>query len=330
MKCLACDFGGSSVKYALVDDKANITEQGKLSAPLESLEQFQDTVENLYNRFKDDIEGISISIPGYIDPNNGFLFESGPYTHLYNKSVADVLMERCPVDIVAENDGKCAALSEVWKGALKDVQNGAVIVLGSGVAGGIINNRRVHWGKGFTAGELSYMLTRNDTHSLMDMAMTHIGMYGLTYKICKYKNLDFSVQDSSAIINFFDQILADQFPKSVGEPKKIKADGYQIFKWLDEGDPDVVRVYKEFIESLAMMIFNIQILYAPEKVVIGGGLSRKDIIFKDVEEELNRYYGEGLISGQLKAEIVQSVYLDECNLCGAAYNYFTRFGNNCM
>ena len=28
----------------------------------------------------------------------------------------EVLKERCPVDISIENDGKCAALAELWKG----------------------------------------------------------------------------------------------------------------------------------------------------------------------------------------------------------------------
>lgn len=327
MKCLACDFGGTSVKYALVDNKASITEHGKLPAPLASVDQFQDTVENLYCRFKDEIDGISISLPGYIDPSSGFLFDSGLYVPLYNKNIPDLLKERCPVSIVVENDGKCGALSETWNGALKDVNDGAVIILGSGVAGGIVKDKRVHWGKGFTAGELSYMLTSSDSHTFNDMALMHIGMLGMTYKMCKYKNLDFSVQDSDETVASFDHLFSDQFPKPVGKPKKIKADGNQIFRWLEEGDPDAVRVYKIFIKSLAMMIFNTQIVYAPERIVIGGGLSREKRIYGDLEKELNRYYSGCSLSERLKSEVVQSVYLDECNLLGAAYNYFTRFGD---
>lgn len=326
MKCLACDFGGSSVKYALVDNKANMTEHGKLPAPLDSIVQFQDTVESLYNRFKDEIEGISISIPGYIDPSNGFLFESGVYAPLYNKNIPDLLTERCPVNISVENDGKCGALSEAWNGALKDVNDGVVIILGSGVGGGIVKDKRIHRGKGFAAGELSYMLTSSNSHTYKDMALMHTCMLGMTYKMCKYKNLDFSVQDSDEVIALFDKFFASQFAKPVGEPKKIKADGHQIFRWLKEGDPDAIRVYKMFIESLAMLIFNIQIVYAPERIVIGGGLSREKMIYKDIEKELNRYYSGCFLSEQLKSEVVQSVYLDECNVLGAAYNYFTRFG----
>ena len=328
MKCLACDFGGSSVKYALVDDKANISDSGKLPAPTESVEQFQDTVATLYKRFEGQIDGIAISLPGYIDPGSGYLSGSGVYMPLYDKVIPDVLKDCCPVNIAVENDGKCGALSEAWNGALKDVKDGAVIVLGSGIGGGIVKDKRIHWGRGFAAGELSYMLTGTASHTYLDTAMMHIGMLGMTYKMCKYKNLDFNSQDSGAVVAMIDSFIADLFPKSSEEPKKIKADGRQIFKWLEDGDPDAARVYKEFIETLAMMIFNIQIIFAPEKIVIGGGLSREERIYADLEEELNRYYGGCSLSEQLKSVIEKSVYLDECNLLGAAYNYFMRFGAN--
>jgi len=179
MKCLACDFGGSSVKYAIVDDQANITEHGKLPAPLDSIDQFRDTLGELYDRFEDKIDGIAISLPGYIDPNIGFLFESGVYMPLYNKSIPEILKERCPVNIAVENDGKCGALSETWNGALKDVNDGAVIILGSGIAGGIVKDKHIHWGKGFAAGELSYLLTSTDSHTYKDMTLMHVGMLGM-------------------------------------------------------------------------------------------------------------------------------------------------------
>ena len=328
MRCLACDFGGSSVKFALVDDEANITEHGKLPAPLYSVEQFQDTVEYIYNQYKNEINGISISLPGYIDPDKGYLFESGVYRPLYNKAIPE-LLKGCPVHVVVENDGKCGALAEAWNGALKDVNDGAVIILGSGIAGGIIKDKHVHWGKGFAAGELSYLLTSRDSHTYKDTAVMNIGMLGITYKMCKYKNLDFSVQDSSDMMVYFDHLFADSFPKLNGEPKKIKADGVQLFSWLKEGDPDAERIYKDFIDALAMLIFNTQIVFGPERIVIGGGLSRQKMIYRDLEEELNRYYSGCFLSEQLQSEVVQSVYLDECNLIGAAYNYFTRFGSLC-
>lgn len=47
------------------------------------------------------------------------------------------------IKVSIENDGKAAALAEVWVGAAKDVQNCCVLVFGTGIAGSTILNRKV-------------------------------------------------------------------------------------------------------------------------------------------------------------------------------------------
>ncbi len=325
MRCLACDFGGSSLKYALVDENATLIDSGKLAAPLESKEQFIETVGSLYDKFLGEIEGIAISIPGYVNPDTGYLFGSGVYRALYENCITELLKQRCPVNIAVENDGKCGALSEAWKGSLADCSDGAVIILGSGVAGGIIKDRRIHRGKGFAAGEFSYLITKPGDYGFMGCSFMSAGMLGMTYKMCKAKNLDFSVQDSSSSLEMFDTMLHSRYAEPTQELQKIKADGKQMFKWLAQGDKDVEGIYYEFISSLAVLVHNIQICFAPEKIVIGGGLSMQDKIFDDLRAELSRYYEPMGMHKQLQAEIVKSKYLDECNLVGAMYNYLTHF-----
>lgn len=325
MKCLACDFGGSSVKYALVDEQAQMEAAGKVEAPLDSIEQFIDTIEQLYNRFKDKITGIAISMPGYIDPDTGYLSDSGAYIPLYGHSILELLKDRCPLPITIENDGKCAALAEVWNGALHGSRDGAVIVLGSGIAGGIVKDGKIHGGRESAAGELSYMIIDPAEHNDLSCAYMSAAMHGLTYRICKAKNLSLSVQNSASILEEIDERVAMPYANPDSELKDIKADGVQIFKWLEEGDPDAKRIYQTFINSLAVVVHNLQICYAPEKIVIGGGLSLSDRILDDLNEELIRYYAGAGLGKQLQANVVRSRYLDECNLIGAAYNFMTRY-----
>lgn len=325
MKCLACDFGGSSVKYALVDDQAQLEHSGKLPAPLASTADFVDTVGLLYDRYERQIDGIAISLPGYIDPGKGYLFEAGAYEALYHHCIVDLLKKRCPVPIAVENDGKCAALAEAWNGALSDCQSGAVIILGSGIAGGIIKDGKVHSGRDFAAGELSYLITDPTLHNQLGCAYMSAAMHGLTYRTCKAKNLDLTVQDSGAILQGLDSRIRMPYADPAGELQKIKADGLQIFKWLSEGDPEVEKIYQNFIASLAVVVHSVQICFAPEKIAIGGGLSLEDRIFGDLNAELNRFYQGMELGKQLHAKVVKSRYLNECNLIGAMYNYLIRF-----
>ena len=132
MKCLVLDYGGSSVKYALINDRAEMEVTGTGPAPLESIDAFLDSVAELYEPFRDQAEGIAMSLPGFIDPHTGEHFGSGVYSDLLKgKNVIALVRERCGCNVSLENDGKCGALAEAWKGSLSDVRNGAVLVLGT-------------------------------------------------------------------------------------------------------------------------------------------------------------------------------------------------------
>lgn len=325
MKCLACDFGGSSVKYALVDDQGNMELSGKLPAPLDSVTHFVETVGTLYDQYRLQIEGIAISLPGYIDPGRGFLVDAGAYEQLYGRCIIDLLKDRCPVPIAVENDGKCAALAEAWKGSLADCKDGAVIILGSGIAGGIIKDGKIHSGRDFAAGELSYVIFDPSHHNPLGCAYMSAAMHGLTYRVCKAKNLDLSVQDSGSILQWLDTLIQMPFSDPNAPLKPIKADGIQIFQWLREEDPDVEPVYRNFITALAAVVHNVQVCFAPDKIAIGGGLSLENRIFEDLEAELNRFYSGMQLGKTLHANVVKSRFLNECNLIGAMYNYLLRY-----
>lgn len=326
MKCLVLDYGGSSVKYAVVDDAAVMTRNGSAAAPLSSLEEFLDSVAALYEGVKEEVDGIAMSLPGFIDPETGMHFGSGVYGDLLKgKNVKELLQKRCGCRVSLENDGKCGALAEAWKGSLSDVKNGAVLVLGSGIGGGVIVDGRVLHGRNTTAGEFSFLLT-DRKGSMFDAGFMSVGIMGLTYEVCKRKNLDLSVQDAAPMMAYLDSLAGGNYPVFAQEPQKIKADGRQIFRWVAEGDPVAKEVYGEFLHSLAMICQNIQITLAPDRIVIGGGLSRAERLLDDLRAEIDRLCRDAMIDDMMKAEVVRSRYMNECNILGAMYNYIQQYG----
>lgn len=322
MRCIACDFGGSSVKYALVDHAAILTEKGETDAPLQSREAFVDTVAKLYERFGNRVDGIAVSLPGLIDAKTGMHHGSGVYAPiLRGHNVIQLLQERCPTRITVENDGKCGALAEAWNGALSDVRTGAVLVLGTAIGGGIILNGDVQRGCCFSAGEFSFAVTGGDDYSMLNEAWMNVGVIGLTYKVCKYKNLDLSCQDAAPMLLRYDGLFRDRFPSPEGKPAPVKADGRQIFRWLDEGDADTWRAYREFLHSLTILIHNIQVCVAPDRIALGGGLSREGRLLSDLAAEQEVFYERAMVPPSLRSHITTSRYLRDCNLIGAAYHF---------
>lgn len=325
MKALVLDFGGSSVKYALVDEEGNLSHSGKKTpAPLNTKEEFQQTVIEINQMFQGEIAGISISIPGYVDSQKGVLIGSGAYFHLYGCNLVQLVRQAVDLPVVIENDGRCGALAEVWKGSLSDCKDGVVLILGSGIAGGIVKDRQIHAGRNWTAGEFSNYMVDPAEPSFLGEAVMNCAAFGLTYRLCKAKNIELQCQDLGDVLAGIDKSYGLRFKKFAEKPARMKVDGIQLNKWLQEGDEAAKEVYEQFLMSLAFMIVNIQITFSPDKIVIGGGLSRLHNMLQCLQEKLDLYYDGTGIGSELRASIEVSKYLDECNLIGAGYHFFSH------
>ena len=140
---LVFDAGGTFTKYALMDENAEILEKDKVPTPdyrTKTKEDYYAVLDGVVEKYRNRIEGIAISMPGMLDNKDGYCVTAGYLAYLAGSTVGTELSKRYGIQVSVENDGKCAALAEFWRGSLKGCTNGAVVVLGSGVAGGIILN----------------------------------------------------------------------------------------------------------------------------------------------------------------------------------------------
>ena len=146
-KYLVIDAGGTAVKYALMNESAKILERGKFPTPGyvdHTLEDFLQRLDVVVEKYQKQIEGIAVSMPGMLDSRKGYCVTGGMLAYFSEVPVVQLLEQRYKLPVTIENDGKCAALAEKWKGSLKDCRNGAVVVLGTGVGGGIIIDHKLY------------------------------------------------------------------------------------------------------------------------------------------------------------------------------------------
>lgn len=298
MKYLAVDIGGTSIKYALMDEDAHIGDRGSIRTPLDSLEHLLDELESLFIKYKNEISGMAVSMPGVIDNVNGFCYTGGSLLYNQNINFVELLQGRCKTQITIENDGKCAALAEVWKGSLKFCNDGIVLVLGTGVGGGIIKDRKIHRGKHFSAGEFSFILTdRHSNNEIKDFFGFANGNEALRKLVASKKNSS-----------------ADQL------------NGKIIFEMANKGDKDALDCIDKFARELAVQIHNLQVIFDPERVAIGGGISVQPLLIETTKKHLNKIY-EDLIYVVPHAEIVPCDYFNDSNLIGALYNFLSLTKN---
>lgn len=298
MNYLVFDIGGTAVKYALMTESSKIIEKGEVSTPKVSFEDFIEKLLEIYYKYNN-IKGIAISLPGKIDSISGFSYSGGSLAYNSDKNIPKFLSSKLGIPVTAENDGKCAALAEAWKGNLSDCNDGIVVILGTGVGGGIIKNKQVHRGKEFIAGEFSFMI--NNTNAKKGEKLSLFGSnggvpYGLCSPVASIKGLS-----------------------------REKVDGKKVFQWANEGDSEVLEILDNYCYNLALNLHNLQHIYNPEKIAIGGGISSQNILFEYLEKNIdylqnNFAYGIPPLS---KPHIVKCQFRNDANLIGALYHYMT-------
>ena len=325
MKCLVMDYGGSAIKYGLMDDASILTDQGQVKAPLASLEQFVEVTGSIYDQFKDQIDGMALSFPGAFDSETGTLIFGGAYMGLLmGKSILGVLKERCPVPMEIENDGKAAALAEAWKGNLKDCKTGAAIVLGTGIGGGLIQDGRIIRGKNFSAGEFSAIIVGG--HSFLEGTATFAcSTTGIVERATILKGAKREDMFYMPMLAQVDPGYADRLRATAVGPQypDLEMNGFALFKLLEEGDPDIVRLYNEFIENNVRMIINVVNIYDPERIVIGGGISKEPRLIHDLQEACKDLFKYTLTVVR-SVDVQPCYYRSSANLYGAMYNFLLR------
>jgi len=324
MKCLVLDYGGTALKYGLLDLEANLTEQGEIPAPRFSVEEYVNTTGEIYDRYKDEIDGIAISMPGTFT-DDGVLVSGGAYLGiLKDYNIIDLLHARCPVPIALENDGKAAALAETWNGNLKDVQDGIAITLGTGIGGGIVKDRHIYRGRNAAAGELSYVVTGGAP-----------GIYNISTYTCSTEG----VVSRAAVMKGcerFNMYLAMGGPAGEAEIARLRSlvtgpqypdmemNGFTFFDLLEKGDPDIVMLYNEFLDTLVQMIVTLAHVCDPDRFVIGGGISKEARLIADLQERVS-HIREKYVIAVPGFDVQPCYYRSSANLYGAMFNWLQKF-----
>lgn len=102
------------------------------------------------------ILGIGIGTPGFVNPNEGTIRQAVRLDWEEFPIVTALEQEfKLPVHIA--NDGHISALAEYTYGGWADVPNLVVIKSSEGIGSGIVLDGKIHYGDGFTAGEIGHL-----------------------------------------------------------------------------------------------------------------------------------------------------------------------------
>lgn len=323
-KYLIIDFGGTLTKYSVMDDEANMYHKGEKKSPIRDKEEFFTFIEELIKEVscKEEISGVALSVPGVIDAQNGILITAGTYADLYGVNIFEELKDIVSVPISVENDGKCGALAEVWKGNLKECKDGIVLMIGTGVAGGIIKDRRIHKGKHLSAGEFSYIFMDEEV-GFQGTVLAKCGIAPLLFDTTRELGIDIKRNSEYALCSLF--MNCEQTYSELNDLPQYAdgLDGYAFFELLEEGNPVVKRHYETYVNNLSRLIMNLSTIYDPERILIGGGVSRQKRLIDDVKKRCNEINETLMGMYKIPFEIDVCKYENDANQYGALYHFLT-------
>jgi glucokinase len=307
---IGVDLGGTNIDIGLVDNKLKVIQKKSINTkPERGYKEIISDIAKVSKKIIDcsglkesDITSIGIGIPGTVNKSEGIVtfacnifFENIPLVKELNKYFN--------IPIYIDNDANCAALGEALTGAAKDYENSVTIMLGTGVGGGIILNGKIYNGFNGSAGEIGHMVIKSEGYPCN----------------CGRRGCFETLASASALIRMAKISLKDNLESKINELTNFNIgnlNGKIIFDACKLGDKVSIEVVDNYINYLAEGITNIINIFAPEVIVIGGGISKEgEYLLKPLRKKVYKYvYFKGKPQTQIKCSQLGS----DAGIIGAA------------
>ena len=204
----------------------------------------------------DALQGIGIGVPGAVVDGQVNLAAALAWDGF---PLVERLQQQFDVAISAENDVNLAALGEHRFGRGRGTQNMLCIAVGTGIGAGLILNGMLYQGYQGVAGEVGYMLP--DVASLDQ-----------TYD-------DFGALELIAGGHGIAQRARNRYGNDVTAA--------HVFQQSRAGDLWAIKLVRQVADALALMIGNISMILAPERVILSGSVMQSaDVLLPRIRSRL--------------------------------------------
>ena len=302
------DLGGTNIAAGLVDETGKIIR--KASTPTLAPRNYQEIVkdmvvlsENLVSQEGlsiSDIKAVGIGNPGSVDYENGTIAYANNLD-FYNAPIREEFQKYYNLPVVLENDANAAAYGEY----MINGDNCGIfiaITLGTGVGGGIILDGNIFRGSNGAGAELGHF------------TLVHNGLPCT----CGKKGCWESYASATALISQTKVAMA-KHPESIMHSiakDHGSVNGRTAFDAAKQGDGPALEVVKKYIEYVADGLVSVANIFQPDKIVIGGGISKeKDYLLNPIREYVNKYDYNKLFK---KVDIEIATLYNDAGIIGAA------------
>ena len=267
MYYIGIDLGGTNIAAGVVDEKGNI--KSTCSTPTLKERHYEEIIDDMAKMAllavekagltMNDIESVGIGCPGVVDNKEGII------KHLSNMGMTNVplrklMEEKLGKKIAIDNDANAAALGE-YKLYGDGCSSFIFVTLGTGIGGGIVINGKIYSGFNGAGAELGHMGIVADGISCP----------------CGCKGCWEQYGSVTALVNLTKEAIKNNPESEMAKyaEKQGKVNGRTAFDCAKKGDSVAKNVVDTYIKYIGYGLISIINIFQPEKIVIGGGISKE-------------------------------------------------------
>ena len=300
------DVGGTTIKCGLFSSKGEILESWEIVTNKADNGDhiISDIAATIQSKCEekginmDEVEGVGVGVPGPVD--NSGLVKVAVNLGWSNRDVKTELEALVHIPVAVGNDANVAALGELWLGAAAGAKDAIMFTLGTGVGGGVIVDSKVVAGVHGAGGEIGHISV-----VLEDGNQCNCGKTGCLETVASATGI---VRETEKYLSSCDEA------SSLRELAKIEAK--DVFDAAKAGDAVAVKMVNQLGRYIGLAAANLAVTTDPQKIIIGGGVSKAGDILIDTIE---KHYKEFAFATVRDTQFVLAELGNDAGIVGSAY-----------
>lgn len=271
---IGVDLGGTKIYTAICNELGEIFNEEVIATEVDKgPEQIVDKIINSIKKVSknikaEEVKAIGIGSPGPLNIKEG-LIVSPPNLPIRNFNIVDKIKSEFKLPTFLDNDANAATLGEYIFGAGKGTENMIYITASTGVGGGAILNGKIY---------------RGSTSNALEIGHTTISRDG---RVCGCGNRGCVESMSSGIYieKMANDLMGEEKETTLKNYEKITAK--EVFTEAAKGDQVSNYILSETLSYLGMAVANCANIFDPDKIIIGGGITKGgSIVLDKINEEV--------------------------------------------
>ncbi|MEK4461465.1 ROK family protein [Paenibacillus sp. FSL R7-0048] len=304
------DLGGTKIAAALFDSKGTVLKRELMETA--GARTAKEVVQRMIDMIRSVSEGrpltgVGLASPGAVNSQDGIVIHGTNLPEWDNVPLKYWMELELGVEVKVVNDANAAAWGEYVRGAGKGADNMVYVTFSTGIGAGIVIDGKLLLGKNSFAGELG--------HNIIDPNGTECscGRFGC-----------WEVFASGTAIRDMALRSMESRPSMITELANIngeKITSRHVFEAMALNDPVAVEVIDRSIHYMALGLANAVHTFNPDRIVIGGGVSKAgDLLFPALVEKTELFVMDPY-KGTFTIE--PAALKDDVGLIGAAALFHT-------